>query len=324
MNREDFFREKPASIKLSLTNICNYRCVMCYMSSLKDPKGMLDEQLFYHIVNQCADNNIEKLSLGAVGEPLLHKRFVDFLKYAKMKNLWVSTTSNCSLLTKDISDQMIEHKIDRFNVSIYSSTVAEHEEYTGSKCFDEVVSNITYFLEQWEKSGKQIELNLWFLPLPGINNYEDFIQFWGPLAERVGIDLSPKEPINWAGITEVLKFSQFGFGKEDGRRYLSWRAKTSCNHVSNYLHVLHNGDILPCCVIPEVSGNDEINFGNATRDLLMDVWKSAKYTEFKNDVFKKHYTPYKPCAQCSRIYQENRVWLTFNDIPARLRNLLKN
>ena len=220
-----------------------------------------------------------------------------------------------------MSDSIIRSKIDRFNISIYSSSPSEHKKYTGSKAFGRVVENVTYFLEQWAISGKKIEINLWFLPLPGVNSLRSYLDFWGPLIDKVGLELSQKEVINWGGKIELSGFRKFRIGSEEGKKFLAWRSKTICNHVKNYLHVLHNGDILPCCVVPEVGDNQEIHFGNALSDRLMDVWTSEKYLEFKNDVFRKRYSPYKPCSKCSRIFQEKKVWLSFDNISGRLNNI---
>jgi len=106
--------------------------------------------------------------------------------------------------------------------------------------------------------------------------------------------------------------------------YFGWKNKTRCNHVRNYLHVLHNGDIVPCCVIPEVANNEEINFGNGYENRLMDVWSGDKYLEFKSDVFKKNYSQYKPCSRCSRIFEEKKVWISLDDLPGRLKQIWQN
>ena len=111
MDKSDFFLIRPDSIKVSITNICNYNCIMCYMSSLKDAKGQMEDDLFFSLVHQCRDNGIGKISIGAVGEPLVHKRFVNFVQYAKSMGLWVSSTSNCSLLSPEISGQIFRQRL---------------------------------------------------------------------------------------------------------------------------------------------------------------------------------------------------------------------
>src|SRR5437870_7571461 len=145
--RSGYFLERPQQIKVSVTNICNYKCVMCYNPTLKQARDLIADDLMYAILDECVEIGIPKISIGGTGEPLLHPRFVDYLVEAKRRGLWVSTTSNCSTLTRERALAMLDAGIDRMNISIYSSTPEEHKQYTKTDLFEQAADNVKFFIK---------------------------------------------------------------------------------------------------------------------------------------------------------------------------------
>lgn len=324
---EKYFFKKPEQIKVSLTNVCNYRCIMCYNPSMKQKKGCMDEHLFRKIVDECREEKIEKLSLGSTGEALLHKQYVQFLRYAKSAKLVTSTTSNCSVLSQDISNAIIdENLLDRFNISIYSSNPIEHKKYTGLGNFEQVYENVCYFLDKWYKSGSSTEVNMWFLQLPGVNDYDSYIKLWGPIAQKYNLTLPLKDPINWGGTSGVPETSskKFQIVTKNDIRYLSWRKKIRCQHVKYYMYILHDGTIVPCCNIPDPEGLDKLVLGNANRESIMFAWHNDISKKLKNDLYRYRVRDYKPCSRCSDVYTNKQIELSLSNIPQRITSVLRN
>ena len=306
-----YYLKQPEKIKISLTNICNYRCVMCYNPRLRQSRGFIDSGLMGRILSDCRKSGIKQVALGATGEPLLHKDYLTFLHTATEYGLQVSTTSNCSTLSKEKTDRILELGLSKLNISIYSATPEQHRRYTGLNNFHEVVANIRYFLESWHKKQSSIKINMWFLQIPDINEYEDYINFWGPLANNVGISLPRKEPINWSGRVGLAsapgKLPKFWMERTSGRIVFCTRRKVRCEHVRSYLHILHNGDVLPCCNIPEPGNNNEILFGNIGSESIMDIWGSSRYRDFKKKHEEMQVGAYPLCKICSEIEKIGRM-----------------
>ena len=139
-----------------------------------------------------------KAGFGGTGEPLLHKSYAKFLRMAKEKGFFASTTSNCTKLTKELADEILDLDIDRFNISLYSASPEEHIAYTKNDCYEKVVSQVRYFLEEWHRRGKRTEVNMWFLELPETNSHERFLEVWKPLADKIVRKLPKRRPSNWA------------------------------------------------------------------------------------------------------------------------------
>lgn len=306
MSQEPYFLEKPEQIKISLTNICNYRCVMCYNPRLKQERGLIDGELMGRILDDCCATGVKQVALGATGEPLLHPGYLKFLERAKALGLRVSTTSNCSKLTEETTDQMLELGLDRLNISLYSSDPVEHRKYTGTDTYEEVEKNVRYFIRRWRACGKPVHVNMWFLQLPGINSYERYLKRWKSLCDESGIALPLKEPINWAGSVEQPGRNaapRWALDRVPGHLRLRYHKQVRCGHVRYYLHVLHSGDVLPCCNVPEVPRESPLWFGNLKEDTILGVWNGDKYRKFKEQHFRKNIAGLPACRTCSDVFR---------------------
>lgn len=302
-----YFLDIPEQIKISLTNICNYSCVMCPNSMLKQERGYISDDLVHKILEECAKLGVKRVSLGGTGEPLINKKFVAYLKKAKSLRLWVSTTTNCSFLSQEMTKSLVGEGLDRICLSVYSSDEKSHREYTGTESFSKVVKNVNYFLNYWYENKSPMEVNMWFLSIPGVNDRAKFIEYWGPIAKRIGLPLTIKEPINWGGridlFREKLSAGMLRIVKKEAGYELVRKSQIRCLEVRRYFFVLHDGTVLPCCNIQEGDETGKIVFGNLTKDSIMDVWQGSKYLSFKKDHFRKKIGEYPYCRECSEVIQ---------------------
>jgi radical SAM protein with 4Fe4S-binding SPASM domain len=305
----DYFITKPELLRTSLTNVCNYRCVMCYNPDLRHPRGFMEEGLLRRIVDQCVEAGIGQLSLGATGEPLLHPRYLEFLRLAKQQGLWVSSTTNATRLDAPMAESMIALGLNRLNLSIYSTNPQEHMLYTRTDNFAQVVENIRGFLRLWSESDRSMHVNMWFLPLPGINSYENHLSFWKPLADQVGLEIGHQLPINWSGRVAVGGGRRFALRRDMGGWSLFLGGRQPCPDIRSYLHILHTGDVLPCCNAPEPDVAGKMVFGNIDKDQVLDIWRSEKYISFKKAHARKAIVDYPDCRRCSQTWHHRQLRL---------------
>ena len=316
-----YFIDRPEQIKVSVTNICNYKCVMCYNPTLKQARDMITDELMYSIMDQCVEGGIGKLSIGGTGEPLLHPHWVDYVVEAKRRGLWVSTTSNCSTMTREKAARVLEAGIDRVNISIYSSTPEEHKQYTKTDLFEQSAANVKSFIRLARERNAKTLINVYFLPLQGINSYDRYEEYWGPFLNEVGLSCVMKEEMNWAGLVKMgstasWKVETNAFGK----REIVQRTKVACPHLRYYLHILHDGTVLPCCNIPYSYGNSKIEFGNVRTERILDIWHSPKYLLFKEEHARKN-SNFPFCVRCTDLYTTRRAELSMRgagDVLVRL------
>lgn len=316
MKQEEYMPEKPGQVKISLTNLCNYRCVMCPNSTFKQPRGFMDDELAFRIVDDCVASGIKKLSLGSSGEPLLHKGFVRYLRYAKERGFWVSTATNCSLLTPKLTDEIMSVGIDRVNLSVYSATPEEHKRYCGNNKFDDVVRNVTYFLEHWAAGGRVAEVNMGFLSIPGVNDEAAFMRFWGPITQRCGLKIDRRDAVNWAGSMDTFKDSvvqrRWGVSRDRGQLVVRFSKVVPCTQMPSYVYILHDGTVLPCCFFPDSTDHPEMQFGNVRESSIVAVWQSPRFRRFRENHFRCEVKGYAPCIACEARFRlfEIRPWAT--------------
>ena len=87
----------PSEINIATTNVCNLKCIMCklhnpdlkktHKTQFFSRKQFLDEKIVYSILDYAEKKNVANVAFTAAGEALLDHRLVDFIAYAKDKNI---------------------------------------------------------------------------------------------------------------------------------------------------------------------------------------------------------------------------------------------
>jgi radical SAM protein with 4Fe4S-binding SPASM domain len=316
-----YFLDRPEHIKVSVTNICNYKCVMCFNPTLKQARDIIKDELMYSIMDQCVEAGIGRLSIGGTGEPLLHPRYVDYIREAKRRGLWTSTTSNFSTMTKERAVAILDAGMDRMNISIYSSTPEEHKAYTKTDLFEQAAENVKFFIRTAHERKAKTLIRVYFLPLEGINSFDRYEEYWGTFLKEYGLDCVMKQEMNWAGLVKMGSTQHWQVQRNAfGKREIVQRTKIACPHIRYYLHIIHDGTVLPCCNIPYSYGNAKIEFGNANTQPIMDIWKGASYRMFKEEHARKN-SNFPFCVKCTDLYTTRRAELSVRgagDVLVRL------
>ena len=127
---ERHFRDKPhlTNFQIELTSRCNERCVHCYIPH-KYKLYDISEELYYSVLDQLSKMNVLSVTLSG-GEPMLHPKFVDFLKAAKKYDFYVNILSNLTLLNDEIIAAMKEGNVSSVQVSLYSMNPEHHDAIT--------------------------------------------------------------------------------------------------------------------------------------------------------------------------------------------------
>ena len=95
------------------------------------------------------------IHMSGFGEPLTHPDFLELVRLAKETGAKVELTTNGMLLTKDISQALIELNLDRLVVSVDGATAAHFEDIRDRGSFELVVENLMELKRQRiRKRGK--------------------------------------------------------------------------------------------------------------------------------------------------------------------------
>lgn len=170
-------RERIGAIfDVELTNCCNARCVMCPRERTP-AMGYMDDRTFDKVVERAVEyGRIDDFVLCGLGEPLLHKGVVGFVRRARQAGLKPSIITNGSRLSRDLSEQLVEAGLRNINLSLGGYRKDTYEAIHRGLRFDEVYRNGLDFLEV--AKGKAT-LNLQISPtVESVKEASEMAAFW--------------------------------------------------------------------------------------------------------------------------------------------------
>ncbi len=148
----------PMILFVDPASICNFECKFCPTSNhelIKETgrwQGLMDFALYKKIIDDLKDFDepLKVLRLYKEGEPFLHKRFADMVRYAKESGMvkYIDTTTNGYLLEPERIKPILDAGLDRINISVNAMSDQQFLTFSGVKVnFDKYVENIQNLYE---------------------------------------------------------------------------------------------------------------------------------------------------------------------------------
>lgn len=141
---------RPITSVFSTASVCNYRCKFCQINSMLKNNPVTFPNLIslsdFKKLKFFGKSTMGTFFFGNVGEPLANKDFGEIAKNLKKKGIYLDITTNASLLTPAISDQLIKIGFDHLLISFHAGKKETYEALQ-NKTFDTVTDNIRYLTE---------------------------------------------------------------------------------------------------------------------------------------------------------------------------------
>jgi radical SAM protein with 4Fe4S-binding SPASM domain len=279
----------PVRLWVELTSHCNYRCIMCPNKDLsKEEKGFMEWDLYRKILEE-AQAFVFDINLAHRGESLLHPRLVEAVKSAKEEKMFTRLHTNGSLLSENLSQELIRAGLDRISFSFDGYDKETYEKIRKGGNFDQTVANIKQFLEIKKENGSKKPItNIEVIDFENQNKHkfpETKDRF---LQQFKGLPLDSfilKEMHNWAGRIEKDK---------RGKKY------SICPFPWNALIIYWNGDVCPCT--QDFFG--EFIVGNVNRTSLTDIWNGEEMRFLRKKLSEGDIEELKTCSRCDRVWRE--------------------
>ena len=280
---------KPYTLLIEPTNYCNFRCVSCFQSLrehnyIAENRGQMDMNLFREIVRQMSEwegERLKVLKLSLYGEPLLHPDFSEMLRIAKEADIAdrIETTTNASMLTRELAESFVKYEIDYIRVSVYGGNQKRYREVTGVDSAD--LEKIMDNLKSVQELKKKYKKDKPFVSSKMLDTYteenEQFKKIFGTVSDEVYID----KPHNWVASDEksfigsLYKGNQNDALREDMEKTRAVRI--ACPMPFTTMAVRNNGDVSPCCV--DWSGGTTL--ANMKDASLREIWNGDEMYEFR-------------------------------------------
>jgi len=286
-----FCHNTPSYAYISLTNVCNYKCVMCgHASLMRGDKGFMTFEVYKKIVNELPET-ITRVWLMKQGESLLHKEFVHFISFLKKTRpeIKIMLATNASALTKEVSEGLIKYA-DYLDIGLHSIEANTYKKITGKDTFDDVIDNISY-LDSLLSGDSSLTYNITYVRQPANVNEKDdevatFFKKKFKNADRIVI----KWESNFQGEIEEANLNV--------TKEIDSKLFPKCLLPYTSLTYLYDGKVSYCAAEPK-----ENYFIGDYNEKFSNIWNGNKMQEFRNDLnngnFEKLSARNIECKNCS-------------------------
>jgi radical SAM protein with 4Fe4S-binding SPASM domain len=104
------------------------------------PPAFMAWELFTRILDELED--VQHLHLQGMGEPTIHPRFLDMVRYAARRGIRVTTSTNLTLIHPRRAGEFVTSGLDTIHVSIDAATPEAYERIRANASFEHVVRNL--------------------------------------------------------------------------------------------------------------------------------------------------------------------------------------
>ena len=287
----------PFLVDVELTNHCNLSCLFCGQQAMTRDKGFMTVRTFKKIVDECVRNK-SPIRLIRWGEPTLHPEFLNFINYAKNKDLLVHMTTNGLLLNKQKIKKLINLPLDSLIFSFQGATKKEYQIMRDNNKYDLLKKNILDFVKlRGEKKKPYIHISCTVTdePKKQINN---FVNYWGNVADSVGVG---KTNLSRFNLAQIKKFKNIGKFEEIKKQETIKKVYKQCKEVYQKLSIDWDGKVSACC-----SDYDRyLTVGDVNKQSLKEVWdKSEKLKAIRVLLNNGCFRCLTLCSTCFHAYEE--------------------
>ena len=326
----------PTYVQIEPVGQCNLRCEMCPIQFRQDgppygPLAFMEYDTYTRLIDQF--KNLKELHLQGLGEPMMHPRYFDMVRYAVDKGIKVTTNSNLTLINAKRAELCVTSGLDTLHVSIDGATAKTYEEIRKRAHFDKVIRNLEMVLEARERLNSNLphlkmvmvimRKNLHELPdlMYLANRYhmeEVFVQHLAhdfgeeslPASYKPMRDFVQQQTLLEEDTNRIEEY--FGQARQIANElglklrlpHTRMRIHPSgtpgperCSWPWTQAYISYDGTAMPCCM---VATPDRANFGNMAQEGVEKIWNNQGYKDFRSRLSSDN--PPDICSSCS-IYR---------------------
>jgi len=247
----------PLHVDMEVSNICDLNCPMCYTTTqeFKDKinPGFMDFNLVKKIVDESASYNLYSMRLHSRGEPFLHPKIFEIIKYIKEKGIKeVSSLTHGGTLNEEKFEKLIDLGLDWLTIS-FDGVGEIYEKIRYPLKFDDAIQKIKNYQEIKKQRGVVKPVIKVQAVWPSIEkNPEEFYKIFNPITDQV----ASNPLIDYLGNdTDIVYEENF-----------------TCPQLWERFVICTDGRVMLC-------GTDEMNqhiIGDVTKESIYDVWHGKK------------------------------------------------
>lgn len=291
--KEYIVKRFPLHLDIESTSRCDLKCSMCPRTSMIE-KGTFrkskdfDFELYKRIVDEGAEKGLGSIKYNNLGEPLLNKRLVDMIKYAKEKGIpEVMFNTNALSLTVEVACELIEAGLDKLFFSFDSPYKDKYESIRAGANFEKVFNNIKRFCEIRKSLGLRRPFTR--VSMVRMDNdereWEDFKALFGNVVDSVAY-------VNYIDHHEgddVVLVTE-----KDNKIY-------SCPQLWQRMFIDSDGSAGICCV----DSARTVSMGNVYNSTVEEIWTGEGYQRLRELHKSGRFNEIPICSNCAFIRFED-------------------
>jgi radical SAM protein with 4Fe4S-binding SPASM domain len=321
---------------VEITNLCNFHCTFCPDEIMERTRGMMPFEDACRIFDQVAREKnrlgpLYPVKLHQMGEPTIHPRLVDIVRYAENeKGIHIELNTNCSLLTEELVDGLYDAGLTNL---ILSYQTPDAESFVTRKAknkkltFDIYLDKVRMAVERKvaKRAGTHLEIDVMNtlgssgIRIVGSNSQADrvmldWIAFARSLERKYGLP-AKKHDLNF--VDGGFRFLEHD---ADSGRYeildgvdILWKAlhtwgniiqgETAPGSVDGYCPapneqfvILWDGTVTVCCTDYEGT----LNMGNVHQQSIEEIWTGPKWKRLRGTMW-QNVLESKTCRVCKGV-----------------------
>ncbi|HSA06690.1 MAG TPA: radical SAM protein [Candidatus Gastranaerophilales bacterium] len=270
----------PLLVDLELSTVCNLKCPMCYTITDEFKSKINSEFMEFELFKKLIDEIKEKvpaIRLSLRGEPTLHPKFSECIKYAKEKGIKeISFLTNASKLTPEYFEKIMFSGVDWITISV-DGLNETYENIRRPLKFNETLEKIKKIkaIKEKHNSNKPV-IKVQSIWLAIKDNYEEFYETFAPYVDLIAFNPLIDYLENDENIDYIENFS--------------------CPQLYQRMVVCADGSVNAC-------SNDENSFytvGNANESSIYEIWHNEKYQKIRE--LHKQENGFKNFEMCKKCY----------------------
>ena len=296
----------PIAISIEPTTACNLKCPEC-PSGLRQftrPTGNLKTDINTKILENLG-KNLQYINYYFQGEPFINPNFLDFVKQARDKNIYVLTSTNAHFISEKTANSIIDSGLSELIISIDGTTQETYSNYRIEGELTTVLEGLKNIAKaKSERKSKFPIVTLQYLVTQQNEHQIEEIKAIQKKYNADNLNLKTIQVYDYKNGNKLLptneKYSRYKKLK-DGTFRLKNKMSNHCWRLWSTCVFTWDGKIVPCCFDKDA----QYQMGELSKTEFHTIWKSGLYSDFRKKVLKNRQS-IDICSNCS---EGSKIWI---------------
>jgi radical SAM protein with 4Fe4S-binding SPASM domain len=289
--------DTPYKIYIEPSTYCNIKCNFCYHAMDEDKLnelGYKPDIMSIELFKECVDNiamfpnKLRAFKFAGLGEPLLNKKIVEMIAYAKFKNIADKTTlvTNGILLNPKLNEELVLSGLDEVIISVEALSSEKYLDITQVRIdFEKFCSNIKDLYNR--KQNMKLFIKIADIGLEG-ESEKKFHDIFDSISDIAYVECISNifDNVNYENIISDESVNQIG-------ERCNKRVEV-CYLPFYNLYINARARVSPCVF----DYKNKIVVGDIKKTDLVKIWNGKKLNQFRIMHLKKEREKHPYCKRC--------------------------